>query len=107
MSKTEEELRKMTVKDLRVFAQENTSLVGITSMKKEQLLESIIEELGIERTKKKTKLDVKDKKNTKKEIMRLKEKKEALLKETKKNPSQLRNIRRRIRNLKKSLRQVS
>jgi len=107
MSLTEQEMRKMTVKDLRVWAQENTALVGVTSMKKDLLVEALMEELGIETEKKKAKLDVKDRQATKNEILRLKEKQQKLLEEKTKNPDQLKNIRRRIRRLKKELRKVS
>ncbi len=107
MSTTESDLKKMTVKDLRVFAQENTSLTGVTGMKKEELLNALLAELGLEKKKQTSKVDIKDKQATKKEVLRLKEKQQKLMQSETKNQNQLKNIRRRISRLKKEMRKVS
>jgi len=104
---TEEELRKMTVKDLRKIAAEQTELSGITGMKKDVLIEALVKELNIKQAKKQaTGKALDDKISTKREILRLKQKKDDLLKQKSKKPAQLKNIRRRVRNLKKHLRKI-
>ena len=101
------ELKKMTVKQLREYAAEHTELTGLSGMKKEQLVETLIEALGLETKKKVTGDALKDKKSSKNEILRLKQKKEELLASAKKNAQQLKNIRRRIRNLKRNMRTIA
>ena len=122
MAESYEELQKMTVKALREFAQENTAIVGVTGLKKDQLIDAICEELGIEKTldaarkdekktvsqkAKKSKVDLSKKQSAKQEILRLKEKKTALMQDKTKNYRQLKNIRRRIRRIKMEIRKVS
>ena len=104
---TEEELRKMTVKQLREFAAANMKLVGITGMKKEVLLDAMMAELGIEKAKHTGGEKIDDRISAKKEIARLKQKKQELLKTGVKNPEQMRNIRRRVRKLKKLSQKIS
>jgi hypothetical protein len=49
--KAEKDLERMTVKELRAIAAEETELVGIHAMKKAELLEAIKEAKGIEEEK--------------------------------------------------------
>ncbi|MFC1556805.1 Rho termination factor N-terminal domain-containing protein [candidate division KSB1 bacterium] len=122
MTESYEELQKMTVKALREFAQENTGIVGVTGLKKDQLIDAICEDLEIEKTPdtarkdekkpvsqkaKKSKVDLSNKQSAKQEILRLKEKKTALMQDKTKNYRQLKNIRRRIRRIKMEIRKVS
>ena len=122
MAESYEELQKMTVKALREFAQENTAIVGVTGLKKDQLIDAICEDLEIEKTPdtarkdekktvsqkaKKSKVDLSKKQSAKQEILRLKEKKTALMQDKTKNYRQLKNIRRRIRRIKMEIRKVS
>lgn len=99
---TEADLKKMTVKDLKALAAEKTELTGVTDMRKDALIEAIIKELGIEKETKKVAADaINNKMAAKKEILRLKQKKEELLNSSKATPRQLKNIRRRVRSLKR------
>jgi len=105
---TEAELKKMTVKQLRALASEKTDLTGMSGMKKEELVVALVEKLGIKKEVKKAGTEApKDKQATKKEIKRLKQKRNELFQANTKNRKQLRNIRRRVRKLKKNLRKVS
>ena len=101
------ELKKMTVKQLREFAKDKTELTGLSSMKKDELLNTLAGELERKEPKKESAKGKKDPRATKNEIIRLKQKKEDLLQAKSKNPKQLRNVRRRIRNLKRIMRKVS
>ncbi len=118
MTITEQELRKMTATALKEWAQENTKLAGVTGMKKDELLTGIFKELGIEPeevkpvkkakiAKKASKIDINDKSAVKGEISRLRDKKEKLLEDAEKNYNQLKNLRRRIRYLKRVTKKVS
>ncbi|MFC1564118.1 Rho termination factor N-terminal domain-containing protein [candidate division KSB1 bacterium] len=104
----ESELIKMTVKQLRELAKEDTKISGVTAMKKEQLVEALVTERDVEvvRTKKIRKMDLSPD-QAKAEILRLKQKKEELEKSKNMNKKQLKNIIRRVRNLKRLLRNVS
>ncbi len=104
---TEPELKKMTVKKLREFASKNTELSGISGLKKDALITAIVEALGVDAPKKQTGKKLSKKKEIKIEIVRLKQKKEELLKQKTKKSGQIRNIRRRVRNLKRMSRRVS
>ena len=113
---TEPELKKMTVKKLREFASKNTELSDISGLKKDALITAIVEALGVDAPKKQTSKDESKKETGKKlskkkeikiEIVRLKQKKEELLKQKTKKSGQIRNIRRRVRNLKRMSRRVS
>jgi len=108
---TEAELKQMTVKQLRDLATEKTEISGVKGMKKDELVSSLIENLDISTDesapatgKKSVKLDSK---SSKKEIMRLKQKQTELLSSKAKNPGQMKNLRRRIRSLKRIMRKVS
>jgi hypothetical protein len=104
---TEEELHTMTVKQLREFAVANTKLVGVTGMKKEELLDALMAELGIEKSKHIGGGNITDKKSAKKEIARLKQKKQTLLRSSAVSSKQLRNIRRRVHKLKKITQKIA
>lgn len=108
---TEAELKKMTVKRLRDLAAEKTEIQGLTGMKKEELVSALIEELKIKIEKEAPPAEKKevvlDSKSAKKEITRLKQKKSDLLGGKSLNSKQLKNIRRRMRNLKRIMRKVS
>ena len=103
---SEEELKKMTVKQLKELAAEKTDLTGLSGMKKEVLIKALIEKLHVEAPKKVTGAALKDKQTAKIEIRRLKQKKQELLRAASRNPQQLRNVRRRVRNLKRFIRKV-
>lgn len=108
---TEAELKKMTVKQLRDLATGKTEIQGLTGMKKEELVNALMEELKIKIGEKdpvaEKKAVVLDSKSAKNEIMRLKQKISDLLGGKSSNPKQLKNIRRRVRNLKRIMRKVS
>ena len=105
---TEAELKKMTVKQLRVLASEKTDLAGLSGMKKDALVVALVEKLGVTKEVKKAGTDaLKNKQAAKNEIKRLKQKKQEFLQEKTLNKKQMRNIRRRVRRLKKNLRKVS
>ncbi len=111
----EKPLEKMTVIELREVAKEEIpGIVGVTGMKKEQLLESIKEARGIvdetpakkKKMKKvagpKKKLTVKE---MKQEIVRLRAERETLRQE--KDKKRLDIVRRRINRLKKTTRKIA
>ena len=104
----ESELTKMTVKQLRELAKEKTDASGVTAMKKDQLIDLLVTERDVEvvRTKKVKKMDL-NRDQAKAEILRLKQKKEELEKSKDLNKKQLKNIMRRVRNLKRLIRNVS
>ncbi len=104
----ESELIKMTVKQLRDLAKETTDAAGVTAMKKEQLVDLLVTERDVEvsRTKKIRKIDL-TKEQAKAEILRLKQKKEEMEKAGDINKDQLKNLVRRVRSLKRLLRNVS
>ncbi len=109
---TESELKKMTVKQLKEYASEHTKLSGMSGMKKDALVSAIIDELGIdepgkELSKVEKKKGLNDKGAIKIEILRLKQKKSELQEQDVNNSNQFRNIRRRIRNLKRKIQKVS
>ena len=105
---TEAELKKMTVKQLRALASEKTDLTGLSGMKKEELVAALIEKLGVKKEVKKAGAEaLKDEQTAKKEIKRLKQKRKELLQAKTKNKKQMRNIRRRVRKLKRNLSKVS
>lgn len=106
MALTEQEMKKMTVKDLREWAKENSKLVGVSGMKKDELIGNLMEEFGIEPEDKKVS-SLANKADLKTEVKRLKDKMDILLQEENKNSNQLKNIRRRIRNLKRDMRTAS
>jgi hypothetical protein len=108
----EKPLDKMTVKELREVGKEIPELTGVTAMKKDELLEAIKKDRGIEDeeppAKKKTtkaakgKVDVKD---LKAKIVQLKEEKARARQD--KNKAQVEILRRRINRLKKRTRKVA
>lgn len=108
---TEAELKKMTVKQLRDLATEKTEVKGLKGMKKDELVSTLMENLGISSEEKAPAAEKKavelDGKSSKNEIMRLKQKQTDLLGGKSKNPEQMKNIRRRIRSLKRKMRKVS
>lgn len=105
---TEAELKKMTVKQLRELANEKTDLTGLSGMKKEALVVALVEKLDIKKEVEKAGAGtLKDKQTAKNEIQRLKQKRTELLQAEVKSKKQMRNIRRRVRKLKRSIRRVS
>ncbi len=97
----------MTVKQLKEYVSEHTKLSGVSGMKKDALVSAIKDELGIESTKVEMKKGLKDKSAIKTEILRLKHKKSELQEQDVNNSNQFRNIRRRMRNLKRQIQKVS
>ncbi|MCP4723709.1 MAG: hypothetical protein GY863_01670 [bacterium] len=104
----ESELIKMTVKQLRDIAKETTDASGVTAMKKDELVDLLVTDKDVEvvRTKKVKKVDL-TKEQAKAEILRVKQKKEEMEKSGEINKKQLKNIVRRVRNLKRLIRNVS
>jgi hypothetical protein len=105
----EKPLDKMTVKELREVALEMGGIEGVTGMKKEQLLETIKKEKGIE-----DEAPAKKKKGAKIEVSvaELKEKIAAIKKEKReaqkaKDKTQVKILRRRISRLKKKTRKAA
>ncbi len=96
------ELKKMTVKQLRELAKDDSSIIGATAMKKDELVEALSEEDDTVQEKGTSGPISKD--QAKSEIVRLKDKMARLSEGDSKNVKQLKNIRRRIRNLKRNLR---
>jgi ABC-type uncharacterized transport system ATPase subunit len=110
----EKPLEKMTVVELREVAKEEIpGIIGVTGMKKDQLLEAIKEARGIQEetpAKKKKKKTAGPKKNMtgkdmKQEIVRLRAEREKLRQENDKKKLEI--IRRRINRLKKMTRRVA
>ncbi|MFW6115417.1 MAG: transcription termination factor Rho [Thermodesulfobacteriota bacterium] len=104
----EKELDRMTVKDLRAIASEETDLVGVHAMKKAELLEAIKTARGIteeKAPKKKTKKEEVTVSGLKGKIADLKEKKEEFRKA--KNKRMVEILRRKINRAKKKTRQIA
>jgi len=108
----EKPLEKMTVVELREVAKEEIpGIIGVTGMKKDQLLEAIKEARGIQdETPAKKKKTAGPKKNMtgkdmKQEIVRLRAEREKLRQENDKKKLEI--IRRRINRLKKMTRRVA
>ena len=113
-NQVEKPLDKMTVVELREVAKEEIpGIIGVTGMKKDQLLEAIKEARGIQDetpAKKKKKKTAGPKKNMtvkdmKQEIVRLRAEREKLRQENDKKKLEI--IRRRINRLKKMTRRVA
>ena len=106
--KQEKELDKMTVKELRAIASEETELVGVHAMKKADLLEGIKEARGIPveaAPKKKEKKDEITVTEVKGKIADLKAKKEEFRKARDKRMVEV--LRRRINRAKKRTRKLA
>jgi len=104
----EKELDRMTVKDLRAIASEETELVGVHAMKKAELLQGIKEARGIteeKAPKKKTKKEDVTVSGLKEQIADLKEKKEEFRKAQDKRMVEA--LRRKINRAKKKTRKLA
>lgn len=106
--KAEKDLERMTVKELRTIAAEETDLVGIHAMKKAELLAAIKEAKGIEEKKapkKKAKKDELTGSELKAKIAELKVKKEEFRKARDRRMVEV--LRRRINRAKKRTRKLA
>lgn len=111
--KAEKDLERMTVKELRAIAAEETDLVGIHAMKKAELLTAIKEAKGIEEEKapkekapeKKAKKEELTSKELKAKIAELKVKKEEFRKARDRRMVEV--LRRRINRAKKRTRKLA
>ncbi len=101
------ELKKKTVAELKEMAGEHAEITGVTSMKKDQLLDALSEKLGIEKTAEKPKTGKKKPKGKgaiKKQIQQLKAQRAKALEE--KDGDALKKVRRQLHRQKVILRRT-
>ena len=106
MEHTFEELKKKNISELRDIAKdiEDEAVKGYTQLNKEHLLEAICNALHIDMHIHHTVVGI-DKRSIKSQIKILKKQRDEAI--SSKNPGELKKIRKKIRNLKKTLRKAA